>query len=73
MENNEKIKLRLRSNILILEHLKKLVYKYPEQRFGQILQNYILPKGDPFYEESVDTLNRLSRNCREAGDHEPSM
>ena len=64
---------------------KKMINNHPEQRFGQILCNYILPNyqfdldyaddkdnelmnivfenyfNDPFFEESIDTYNRLKQ------------
>lgn len=69
---------RQKYNKLILETLSKLVDKYPNLRFGQILVNsdiiqleecllegerQTVIKGiDPFYEESEITWNRLSMN-----------
>ena len=69
---------RQKYNKLILEKLSKLVDKYPDLRFGQILVNcdiiqleecllegerQTVIKGiDPFYEESEITWNRLSMN-----------
>lgn len=57
------------TNNEILDLLGKLVEKFPEQRFGQILFNYVLNYSqsdsgqihidDPFYEESKITLNRI--------------
>jgi len=60
---------RQKYNKLILETLSKLVEKYPDLRFGQILTNAeviiyendydeIVPK-DPFYEESEITWKRM--------------
>lgn len=69
--NKEKIKQRLSSNIQIVQKLSELIIKYPDQRFGQILINYGFIETetdlktfktvvkDPFYEESIDTLNRV--------------
>lgn len=60
MTREEKISARRESNNEILKILTEYVEKYPEQRFGQILYNFgFLPYGDPFYEESVDTLERV--------------
>ena len=69
---------RQKYNKLILETLSKLVEKYPDLRFGQILVNCdiiqeeeVLLEGerqtvligiDPFYEESEDTLNRMMKS-----------
>ena len=59
MNLKEKKSRRQETNFEILKEIEKLVIKYPQQRFGQILSNYVLPKGDPFYEESAYTLERL--------------
>jgi hypothetical protein len=63
---------RQRYNKLILETLSKLVEKYPDLRFGQILANaeVIIYKNDydetvpidPFYEESEITWKRMLLN-----------
>lgn len=64
---NNKIAARQTCNYKIIERIKELVDKYPEQRFGQILYNYILEHGnngqivDPFYEESYDMINRINK------------
>ena len=51
----------------IIKQVEKFIEKYPDQRFGQIISNYfstsfdkIFPGNkDPFYEESITTLNRI--------------
>lgn len=63
---------RQKYNKLILERLSKLVDKYPDLRFGQILTNaeVITYKNDydemvvedPFYEESELTWKRMCDN-----------
>jgi len=63
---------RQKYNRLIIETLSKLVEKYPNSRFGQLLANaeVITYKNDydetvpidPFYEESETTWNRLLNN-----------
>jgi len=63
---------RQKYNKLILETLSKLVEKYPDLRFGQILVNcnIIVYKNDydkvvpidPFYEEPEITWNRVKDN-----------
>ena len=63
---------RQKYNKLILETLSKLVEKYPDLRFGQILANaeIITYKNDydetvpidPFYEESEITWKRMLLN-----------
>lgn len=56
----EKIAKRQEANLEILEHLRKYIINCPDLRWGQILSNYgFIPKGDPFYEESVDTLKTV--------------
>ena len=63
---------RQKYNKLILEILSKLVDKYPDLRFGQILANAeviiykndydeLVPK-DPYYEEPEVTLERMKNN-----------
>ena len=71
MTPKEKVSHRLTSNIVLANTLTKLVVKYPELRFGQILINYGFIETetdletfetvlkDPFYEESIDTLKRV--------------
>ena len=63
---------RQKYNRLILETLSKLIEKYPDLRFGQILANaeVIIYKNDydetvpvdPFYEESEITWKRMLLN-----------
>ena len=63
---------RQKYNKLILETLSKLIEKYPDLRFGQILANaeVIIYKNDydetvpvdPFYEESEITWKRMLLN-----------
>jgi hypothetical protein len=59
-------------NKLILETLSKLIEKYPDLRFGQILVNAdiitykndydeMVPR-DPYYEEPEVTLERMKNN-----------
>jgi uncharacterized membrane protein YgcG len=52
---------RKEANKEILRILEVLVEAYPDQRFGQIITNYIFPdyrEKDPFYEESEQTLKK---------------
>ena len=54
---------RLENNRVILEKLGKLIETYPDQRFGQLIANYIFPKyreEDIFWEESEVTAHRLT-------------
>ena len=63
---------RQKYNKLILETLSKLIDKYPDLRFGQILVNAeiitykndydeMVPR-DPYYEEPEVTLERMKNN-----------
>ena len=54
---------RLEANRLILKILSEYVEAYPQQRFNQLLQNtrVVAPHlVDQFYEESTETLSRMS-------------
>ena len=59
--NNRLWNNRLRSNRLIVARLAKLVEKYPDWRFHQLLQNVGVsrPGEDQFYEESKKTLENM--------------
>ena len=49
-------------NRKILRELEKLINKYPDQRFGQLIANYIFPyyrQRDIFYEESQETFENI--------------
>lgn len=62
---DEKISNRYDANIRIVMILNDLVSEHPDWRFQQILQNVGISSRegkDLFYEESVDTLNRLQEN-----------
>ena len=53
---------RFKANTEILQLLGDLMIVFPDQRFGQILCNYVFPnyrEEDPFFEESTTTLERL--------------
>lgn len=54
---------RYQTNCLIMAKLQRLIDRYPDQRFHQILQNIGVedPGHDQFYEESTDTLETISR------------
>ena len=61
----DKVAQRYESNQKIIEILSKLVERFPQWRFQQILQNVdIAPRDgeDLFYEESYDTLTTLINN-----------
>lgn len=54
--------LRQNYNRKILRELEKLIDKYPNQRFGQLVANYIFPyyrQKDIFYEESQKTFENI--------------
>lgn len=51
---------RQNTNREIIKILSEIIEKHPDYRFGQILFNYNICTGrDPFYDESIDTLNNL--------------
>lgn len=61
----DKISMRYESNQKIIEILSKLVERFPQWRFQQILQNVDIASRDGedlFYEESYDTLTALINN-----------
>lgn len=64
MEVKSKEVTRKEYNERILDVLHALVEAFPDQRFGQLICNYILPEyreKDPFFEESKVTLERLTK------------
>lgn len=52
---------RKKANIKILNRLASIVDQYPDLRFQQILIDFRITEvgKDKFYEESVETLNKL--------------
>ena len=61
----DKVAKRYESNQKIIEILSKLVERFPQWRFQQILQNADIASRDGedlFYEESYDTLTTLINN-----------
>ena len=49
-------------NRKILKELDKFIDKYPDQRFGQLIANYIFPyyrQRDIFFEESKETFENI--------------
>ena len=47
----------------IEEKLNTLIDRYPDQRFGQLISNYVLDLSyDPFFEESKQTYERISES-----------
>lgn len=63
---DEAIKSRQDANLAILYVLTQVVKKFPDWRFHQILQNTeIIGRlgEDLFYEESLETLERMLNNC----------
>lgn len=71
----QKISMRQVANRKLLSILEQVVDRNPDLRLGQILFNYQFVKWestdngikihDPFYEESVDTLNRVKHLIEE--------
>lgn len=62
----DKISMRYESNQKIIEILSKLVERFPQWRFQQILQNVDIASRDGedlFYEESYDTLTTMTNNA----------
>ncbi len=54
---------RQETNKEILKKLAILIEKYPQQRFGQIITNYLFPdyrSHDIFFDESAETLETLN-------------
>lgn len=70
-----KISMRREANRQLLSILEQVVDRNPDLRLGQILLNYKFVKWefteegvkihDPFYEEPVDTLNRVKSTIDE--------
>ena len=52
--------MRQEYNYKCLDVLKEMIEKYPDWRFMQILSNTGIDEID-FYEESVDTFNKIRR------------
>ena len=78
MTYKEALKVRRKYNAKLLTILSKLVEKYPELRFGQILFNFgfitkPLKEGeapklfDPFHEEPVMTFQRVCKDLEKWG------
>ena len=57
---------RQEANRKIMETLGRLVEKYPDWRFQQILQNSgaVMPNGDQWYEESEQTLGNIEKTVQ---------
>lgn len=56
---------RQQYNKQILDELNRLIDLYPDQRFGQLIANYILPnyrQRNIFFEESKQTLENVLNN-----------
>lgn len=62
-KQKEKESHRQEANLELIENLKTSVEKYPDLRFGQILEGFgfVVEDIDLFNEESVDTLERVRR------------
>ena len=60
-KQQEKISHRQEANRELIENLAGYVEKYPDLRFGQILEDFgfVIEDTDLFNEESVDTLERV--------------
>ena len=72
--NDKYFKNREIDNKKAYELLGKLIEKYPKQRIGQIIANYMFPdyrEKDFFYEEPFDTVNRLKKALNIEDEEEP--
>lgn len=54
---------RHEDNMIILDLLKQLMDKYPDQRFGQILSNYVIPMDmfDIFLPEGKEFIDNMKQ------------
>ena len=51
---------------VICENLRQLWYRFPDQRFGQLVDNYInLQQGDMFFQEDDETLMNIMNKLAE--------
>ena len=51
---------------VICENLRQLRYRFPDQRFGQLVDNYInLQQGDMFFQEDDETLMNIMNKLAE--------
>ena len=68
-QNREVIKLRKKANFKILTRLGQIIDQYPYLRFQHILSIYKIrePYEDKFYEESVETLQKLEHELENRG------
>ena len=66
-KQQEKISHRQEANRELIENLAVYVEKYPDLRFGQILEDFgfVIEDTDLFNEESVDTLERVKKVSHE--------
>lgn len=69
-KQQEKISHRQEANRELIQNLTAYVEKYPELRFGQILDGFgfIIQDIDLFNEESVDTLKRVKEAANDNRD-----
>ena len=49
----------------LLDLVENLWEKYPKQRFGQLLENYVFNKDEMFYQEDERTLQRINSELDE--------
>ena len=51
---------------VICENLRQLWHHFPDQRFGQLVDNYInLQQGDMFFQEDDETLMNIMNKLAE--------
>lgn len=55
---------RRTNNLQILNELTSIVEKYPDLRFGQIINTFINNDSDIFYEEPDLTLKRIKERIK---------
>ena len=58
---------RLEDNQKILKLLEQLIYLVPDQRFGQILSNYVIPQDmfDIFFPEGDEFIKYMEENIQD--------
>jgi len=52
----------------ILDEIEQLWQIYPDQRLGQLLQNYVFGRGDIFFQEDTETLVALHNAMLQANE-----
>lgn len=55
---------------VICKNLAKLWKYFPDQRLGQLIENYLIPQGKLFFQEDDDTLENIMNLLYEIEDTE---